>query len=161
MHHRDTHTRATPTTPGDASVLGYESLNPFVRGMLSLSAQPHTRFLGSRAMAPYNASHLLCARRGVVTGTKNRFFTSRADAWMFRYYAYDYAGLLGRGVLPHAHRPPTTITLLTREVGALHVMRLHVLVRVRSPARPALSLALSTPLLHSQSSVARSRMKQP
>ena len=44
---------------------------------------------------------------------------------MFRYYAYDYAGLLGRGgakpataagLLPHTHRPPATITLLTREV---------------------------------------------
>ena len=44
---------------------------------------------------------------------------------MFRYYAYDFAGLLGKGggskpaaagLLPHTHRPPATITLLTREV---------------------------------------------
>lgn len=108
---------------GEASLEGPESLNSFMRGMLTLSTQPHTRFLGTRATSAYNASHLLCARRGVVTGTKNRFFTSRADAWMFRYYAYDFAGLLesrGAGgastLVPHAHRPPATITLLSREV---------------------------------------------
>lgn len=49
------------------------------------------------------------------TGTHNRFFPSRADAWMFRQYAYDYAGLTRAGVNSHDNHPPRKITIITRK----------------------------------------------
>ena len=49
------------------------------------------------------------------SGTHNRFFPSRADAWMFRQYAYDFAGLTRKGVNSHDNHPPRKITIITRK----------------------------------------------
>jgi len=55
-------------------------LNSYMRGMLTLSTQPHTRFLGTRATCR-RTTRRTCSVHAAASspGTKNRFFTSRAD----------------------------------------------------------------------------------
>lgn len=60
-------------------------------------------------------SSLLCATRGAITGTHPRLFVNRADAWMFRRNAYEYAGVAALGLQPHPHHPPRRITVLLRK----------------------------------------------
>ena len=40
---------------------------------------------------------------------------NRADAWMFRSNAYEFAGVSRLGLLPHPHHPPRKITVLLRK----------------------------------------------
>ena len=42
-------------------------------------------------------------------------FPSRADAWLFRQTAYDFAGLTRKGVHSHDAYPPAKITVITRK----------------------------------------------
>lgn len=104
---------------GDADLEGPESLNAFLRGVLTLSAQPHTRFLGTRELGAYNASHLLCARRGVVTGTKNREGAGRR-------------GLTLRALIVRAPACPRLLHVSCRRVD-VSVLR----VRLRRAPKPS------------------------
>ena len=67
---------------------------PFLRGITDIIKQPQTRFItNAEVNGVLNPNRtLLCARRGAITGTHPRLFVNRADAWMFRRYAYTYAG---------------------------------------------------------------------
>ena len=91
---------------------------PFLRNIAALIAQPHTTFVAGPSLSFLNPNKtLLCAKRGAVTGTHPRLFMNRADAWMFRKYAYDYAGAPALGLHPHMHHPPRKITVLTRKAS--------------------------------------------
>lgn len=50
-----------------------------------------------------------------MPGTHNLFFPSRADAWLFRQTAYDFAGLTRKGIASHDDNPPAKITIITRK----------------------------------------------
>ena len=90
-------------------------LGAWFGSVLNLSAQAHTDAYFNNIRREYNASHLLCARRGAMPSQKPRMFTTGADAWMFRQYAYNVAGLSARSVLTHSMYPPRRITILDRK----------------------------------------------
>ena len=82
---------------------------------LTLASQHHTRHVYApqlQAKAGYSRSHLLCARRGVLTSPKPRLHSDFADAWMWRQYNYMAAGLSAKGVMSHTIYPPRRITLV-------------------------------------------------
>jgi len=105
---------------------------------LALAAQPGARVLPPDVGRAYNASHLLCSRRGGVVGSKPRIFSGRSDAYLFRNMAYLRAGVvesshalkksygiaatpfeqLVRGRLTIPSAPvfvPRTVTIITRK----------------------------------------------
>ena len=81
---------------GGREIASRRALNPWFAGVLDLAAgnadlqdSPSVRFEDLRMAyrpAPDDGSphRLLCARRGVMTSSKPRLFSSASDAWMFR-----------------------------------------------------------------------------
>jgi hypothetical protein len=90
-------------------------LKDWFRSTLDLAVQPHTRYFFNDALRLLSPTRLVCATKAVIPGAKNKLFTGRADAAMFRQYAYQVAGLPARGVLPHPRFPPRMITVLDRK----------------------------------------------
>lgn len=90
-------------------------LGSWFEGTLALGAQRHSQVFFNDLRSAYNATHLLCARRGAVTGSKPRIFSSHADAWMWRQYAYMATGLTAKGVLTQSIYPPRRITVIERK----------------------------------------------
>eukprot|EP01138_Halocafeteria_seosinensis_P006370 gb/GECG01006512.1/.p1 GENE.gb/GECG01006512.1/~~gb/GECG01006512.1/.p1 ORF type:complete len:791 (+),score=94.48 gb/GECG01006512.1/:1-2373(+) len=101
---------------GPATSLKYNigDLPTWSRGTLNITAPPGTQFLFPPDFQRYtsSSSRLLCAEKMVVTGQKHKFFTGTADAWIFRQYAYQYAGVQS---LSHPHHPPRKIFFLDRK----------------------------------------------
>jgi hypothetical protein len=105
---------------GSAGVADASKLGPWAKGVLGLSVQPHTRLFFEDVQSKYSKTHLLCARRGGVVGTKYRIFSGPGDAIIFRNAAYKAAGVEreenGKRVLGSFPRfPPRRLTLLNRE----------------------------------------------
>ena len=90
-------------------------LKDWFRSTLDLAVQPHTNYFFNDALQQLSPTHLVCSTQGVIPGAKNKLFTGRADAAVFRQYAYQVAGLPARGVLPHPRYPPRMITVLDRK----------------------------------------------
>ena len=90
-------------------------LKDWFRSTLDLSVQRGTRYFFNDALSLLSPTHLVCATKGVIPGGKNKLFTGRADAWLFRQYAYQAAGLHTQGILPHPKYPPRSITILDRK----------------------------------------------
>lgn len=115
-----------------ATFVNVTNLLPFIRAMLQLSGQPHTHYLARDVTSRLSPTNLICSKRGAViglscelssqsdlvtpmsAGTHNSLFSSRADAWLFRQSAYDFAGLTRQGITSHDHYPPRKITLIQR-----------------------------------------------
>jgi hypothetical protein len=94
-------------------------------------SQPHTKFFANELVRHLSPKRLICARRGVVVGAKYRLFTSRADHWLFRMYAYQVAGVLGKGLLPHPRYPPRKITVLDRSASqGRNIYNLHEVLEI-------------------------------
>jgi hypothetical protein len=89
-------------------------LGRWFEGTLALGVQAHSQVFFNDLRSRYNATHLLCARRGAVTGAKPRIFASHTDAWRWRQYAYMAVGLTARGVLTQAMYPPRRVTVIER-----------------------------------------------
>ena len=92
-----------------------KSVGEWYEDTLKLAVQPQAQVYFNDLRSRYNSTHLLCARRGAVTGTKPRIFSSHADAWMFRQYAYTATGLAAKGVLSQAMYPPRKIVVIERK----------------------------------------------
>lgn len=95
------------------------TLPSWTAALTTLLTQRHTRFLlprdyarGTRDLDPVNATHWLCAPRGVVLGQRDRLFAGPGDAHAFRLAAYAAANVTAPAWATH---PPRTITLLVRE----------------------------------------------
>jgi hypothetical protein len=87
----------------------------FVRGLLQLVAQSDTHFIWPNITGKALSRHnLLCAPQGAIVGTHTRLFSTRADAWLFRQRAYDWAGLTRAQVPSHDAHPPRKILIITR-----------------------------------------------
>ena len=79
------------------------SLNPWFRATLTLATQPAARLLFSDLISSLGDGHLVCTLAGgAVPGTKHKLFTSRADAWLLRQYAYEVVA-----AVPPEPRPPS------------------------------------------------------
>jgi hypothetical protein len=72
-------------------------LGGWFEGVLALSAPQGAGVHFNDLRKSYNATHLLCARRGGMPSWKPRVFTTAADAWLFRQYAYQTVGVLAGG----------------------------------------------------------------
>jgi hypothetical protein len=90
-------------------------LKDWFRSTLELSIQPHTQFYFNDALKRLSPNRLVCSTTGVIPGGKNKLFTGRADAWLFRQYAYQMAGLHVKGISPHPKYPPRKITIIDRK----------------------------------------------
>ena len=103
-----------PGAAGDGGLRSASDVRPWMAAALNISAQPGlTSFYGD-VNSVYSSRHLLCSRRAVVPSLRPRLFSTRADAWMWRQYAYAHLGLLAQGLRPHPHHPPRSILLLDR-----------------------------------------------
>ena len=110
----------------------------FVKGMLQLVGQRDTVFLFNNITRHLSQHNLLCSSRGVIVGealapssscawprichrrplmragTHPYVFPARADAWLFRQTAYDWAGLTRKGVPTHDNHSPRKIIVVPR-----------------------------------------------
>ena len=102
---------------GDGAVVlnGVDRLNPWFRGTLELATQPHTKHFFNEVLGQLDDYHYLCTTRGGIPGVKNKFFTGRADAWMWRHYAYKALGLGAKGIRSHPRYPPRKVTIIDRK----------------------------------------------
>ena len=107
----------------------------FVRGMLQLVGQRDSTYLYGNVTRHLSQHNLLCASRGAIVGelfmescaptpsdhrrclhagTHPYIFPARADAWLFRQTAYDWAGLTRELVTSHDNHCPRKILVVTR-----------------------------------------------
>ena len=100
---------------GSKEIKDADNLAPWFKSTLKLATQPHTKSFFKDALTKFSPNHLICSTKGVIPGGKNKFFTGRADAWLFRQYAYQEAGLLTKGIRPHPLYPPRKITIIDRK----------------------------------------------
>ena len=99
-----------------ANVLaGRHKLNPWFKRTLELATQPQTQTYFNDMIANLDDWHYVCSTRGAIPGAKNKMFTGRADAWLWRAYAYEAAGLTARGISPAPAYPPRKVTVLARK----------------------------------------------
>ena len=96
---------------GDGAVVleGVGKLNPWFRGTLELASQPHTRHFFNEVLGQLNNWHYVCSRRVGMLGAKNKIFTGRSDAWLWRHYAYKALGLGDKGYKSHPRYPPRKV----------------------------------------------------
>lgn len=104
---------------GSKTVTEVSRLSPWASGILRLINQRQTKVFFNDALSKYNSKHLLCARRGVVIGTKPKVFSGRSDAILFRNRAYKAAGIgieeNGNRILgTYSQYPPRHITVIDR-----------------------------------------------
>ena len=91
--------------------------------LLRLATQADTRVVFSPQLQSALGLHgssgntLVCARRAVIPSAKPKFFTGRADANMYRQYAYMIAGLAGDGIKAHPGYPPRMVTVLAADAS--------------------------------------------
>ena len=102
---------------GDGAVVldNVDALSSWFRRTLQLATQPHSRHYFNDLLKELNDHHFLCATRGAMPGVKNKFFTGRSDAWMWRQYAYAATGLLQKGYASHPKYPPRKVTIIDRK----------------------------------------------
>jgi hypothetical protein len=102
---------------GDGAVVlsGVSALHDWFASVLRLAAAPQSQLYFNDLISQYGPNKLLCARRGAIPSVKNKMFTGRADAWLFRQYAYVTTGLAAAGVPSHPHFPPRRVTILDRK----------------------------------------------
>lgn len=102
---------------GDGAVVldGVHRLNPWFAGTLALATQPHTKHFFNEVLGELNDWHYLCTRRAGIPGVKNKIFTGRADAWLWRHYAYKALGLGAKGLRSHPRYPPRKVTIIDRK----------------------------------------------
>ncbi len=109
-------------TGDGANVLNNRTvLRDWFASVLRLSTQPNTKTYFNDLLTAYGDrtkhkdTRWLCTTSGVIPGAKNKFFTGRADAWMFRQYAYQYTRIADEGARSHPVYPPRHITILDRQ----------------------------------------------
>lgn len=110
------------TGKGAEEIASAEALNDWASSTLQLatmgaspSRQGGTAFTFNNLLSTLSKTNLVCsAKGGVVLGAKNKWFTGRGDAWMWRQYAYQATGLSAKGVRLHPRFPPRQITLVDR-----------------------------------------------
>ena len=104
---------------GDGAVVleGVGKLNPWFRGTLELASQPHTRHFFNEVLGQLNDWHYVCSRRVGMLGAKNKIFTGRSDAWLWRHYAYKALGLGDKGYKSHPRYPPRKVCEAAWPVG--------------------------------------------
>lgn len=100
---------------GAKEIKDIDNLGHWFKGTLKLATQPHTKSFFYNGMTKFSPNHLICSTKGVIPGGKNKFFTGRADAWLFRQYAYMEADLVKKGIKPHPLYPPRKITIIDRK----------------------------------------------
>ena len=99
---------------GATEVASAADLQPWMAMTLPLALQNHSRAFFADGRAVYNSSRLLCARRAVTSSFKPKVFSSSADAWLFRQYAYQVAKVPA-DTPPHPKYPPRQITIMDRQ----------------------------------------------
>eukprot|EP01138_Halocafeteria_seosinensis_P004551 gb/GECG01004655.1/.p1 GENE.gb/GECG01004655.1/~~gb/GECG01004655.1/.p1 ORF type:complete len:836 (+),score=89.44 gb/GECG01004655.1/:1-2508(+) len=117
------------TTDVSRLVRNKTDIPSFNEGILRLSTQDDSKYLFPADFSRYSSARLLCSRTAVVTGKKNALFTGRADAWMFREYAYKFAR---SNRMSHPHHPPRRITLL---LGRRSQRKIHNIEEVKTKAK--------------------------
>jgi hypothetical protein len=100
---------------GAYPLVNKSDLNEWFRATLELAIQPATRTYFNDALSRLSPNHIVCSTRGVIPGAKNKFFTGRSDAWLYRQYAYMMAGLPEKGIKSHPLYPPRKITVIDRK----------------------------------------------
>jgi hypothetical protein len=102
---------------GDGAVVldGPHKLNPWFRGTMELATPPGTKHYFNEVLSKLDDYNYLCTRRAGIPGVKNKFFTGRADAWLWRQYAYKSLGLLEKGLRSHPRYPPRKVTIIDRK----------------------------------------------
>jgi hypothetical protein len=111
------------TGPGTQDFETESSLTDWFQAVLRLGIQRHSKVFARNLTTSLSSENMLCSMKGAVIGAKHRVFTSRADHWMFRAYAYDALGLLSKGLQPHTRYPPRTITVFDR--GTQYGRKIH------------------------------------
>ncbi len=101
---------------GSNSIDDITSLGDWYRSTLRLATPLHSVYAFKTFVSALGPKHLVCsARGGAIVGSKTKFFTGRADAWIWRQYAYMATGLSAKKIIPHSHFPPRKITLIDRK----------------------------------------------
>jgi Glycosyltransferase 61 len=104
------------TGDGSREISDISVLQAFPANTLDISASP-SGFRGAYfndLIQCYSPKHLLCtSKQAVVASFRPKLFASASDAWMFRQYGYQHAGVED-DFYSHPQHPPRMITILGR-----------------------------------------------
>lgn len=100
---------------GAREIGSVNDLRDWYGSVLRLATQSHSKYFFNDLLTRLNNDNLLCTpQKSAIPSVKNKWFTGRSDAWLFRQYAYTATGLAAKGVKHHPKYPPRKITLVDR-----------------------------------------------
>jgi hypothetical protein len=91
------------------------SLGDWFRTTMETALPKKTKFFFNDLISRLGPNHIVCSRSGAIPGGKNKLFTARADADIFRQSIYHRVGLMQRGISPRPIYPPRKITVIDRK----------------------------------------------